>query len=240
MKVIEAWEIYCDFCNDVFADRRLRRRAHRRPPRPCERRPPLSAIAATAMCMSITSSTASSPCSSSARSTSPSAALRLAQRPRLPLRRQRRRRPRRVRPPAPLRRRVYWAAAGRQSLDAALVTTTATLMLLLGVAAGRRRCRPPRGSAGSRPRSSPSTSWPWSSPCSKASACLPPVGVFVPLVAPLAALTLARPNSPWARWLYRHQPTKLKNSCRRRAQQLDAWGGRLRDAIAGTTEPRPR
>jgi len=58
------------------------------------------------------------------------------------------------------------------------------------------------------------------------------------LVAPLAALTLARPDSPWARWLYRRQPTKLEQA-RRRAHQLDAWEGRLRDAIAGTTEPRP-
>ncbi len=133
---------------------------------------------------------------------------------------------------------VYWAAAGRQSLDAALVTTTATLMLLLGVL--------PVGADADRP----GLGWLAAAIVAlnlvavvvavlKGQRLLAAVGVFVPLVAPLAALTLARPNSPWARWLYRHQPTKLEQA-RRRAQQLDAWGGRLRDAIAGTTEPRPR
>ena len=65
------------------------------------------------------------------------------------------------------------------------------------------------------------------------------LGVFVPLVAPVAALTLARPDSPWARWLYSHDPDKLEQA-RRRAQKLGVWGDRLRDVIAGTTEPRPR
>jgi hypothetical protein len=44
------------------------------------------------------------------------------------------------------------------------------------------------------------------------------VGLFVPLVADIAAIRLARPNSPWARWRYRENQRKLDRSREREAK----------------------
>ena len=126
---------------------------------------------------------------------------------------------------------VYWAAAGRKSVDAAVVTTAATLMLLIGVApvgadADRRARRLAAAIVAINLVAVVVTAL-------KGKRLLAVLGVFVPLVAPVAALTLARPDSPWARWLYRGDPDKLERA-RRRAQKLGAWGDRLRDVIAGT------
>jgi hypothetical protein len=133
---------------------------------------------------------------------------------------------------------VYWAAAGRKSVDAAVVATAATLMLLIGVA--------PVGAdadhSGLGRLAAAIVAINLATvlvTALKGKRLLAVLGVFVPLVALVAALTLARPDSPWARWFYRHDPDRLEQA-RRRAQKLGAWGDRLRDVIAGTTEPRPR
>ena len=62
------------------------------------------------------------------------------------------------------------------------------------------------------------------------------IGLFVPLVAIVGAIRLARLNSPWARRRYRKKPKKLAKAQRREAR-LDArwiaWRDAFFDLIAG-------
>ena len=59
------------------------------------------------------------------------------------------------------------------------------------------------------------------------------IGIFVPLVALVAALRLARPSSPWAKSLYKDE--KLERARRRFADDrpLVRTGRRVGDLIAG-------
>ena len=61
-------------------------------------------------------------------------------------------------------------------------------------------------------------------------------GLFVPLLALVGAIRLARPNSPWARHRYAKRPHKLAKAQRREAR-LDehtiAWRDTFFDLIAG-------
>ena len=62
------------------------------------------------------------------------------------------------------------------------------------------------------------------------------IGVFVPILAIVGAIRLARLNSPWARRRYRKHPKKLARAERREAR-LDArwlaWRDAFFDLIAG-------
>ena len=62
------------------------------------------------------------------------------------------------------------------------------------------------------------------------------IGLFVPLVAIVGAIRLARLNSPWARRRYKNKPKKLARAQRREAR-LDArwiaWRDAFFDLIAG-------
>jgi hypothetical protein len=126
---------------------------------------------------------------------------------------------------------VYWTEAGRRSVDAAIVTTAATLMLLLGVM--------PVGADTDRPQ----LGWLAAAIVTvnlvavavaalKGKRMLAVMGVFVPLLAPLGALTLARPDSPWARRMYRGGSAKTKRA-ERRALLLQSYRHRLLDLVAG-------
>jgi hypothetical protein len=125
---------------------------------------------------------------------------------------------------------VYWTEAGRRSVDAAIVTTAATLMLLLVMPVGADTDRPQLG---------------WLAAAIvtvnlvavavaalKGKRMLAVMGVFVPLLAPLGALTLARPDSPWARRMYRGGSAKTKRA-ERRALLLQSYRHRLLDLVAG-------
>jgi len=62
------------------------------------------------------------------------------------------------------------------------------------------------------------------------------VGIFVPLIAFVAAIRLARPLSPWARWHYGHRPARLARAEARAVRFDQRWGHwqrRLIDLIAG-------
>jgi hypothetical protein len=63
------------------------------------------------------------------------------------------------------------------------------------------------------------------------------LAVFVPLVGLVTALRLAKPSSPWARWLYeRRHPERLERARRRFAADRRAavLGRRIQDLIGGT------
>ncbi len=59
------------------------------------------------------------------------------------------------------------------------------------------------------------------------------IGLFVPIVALIAAVRLARPDSPWAHW--RYDETKLERAATRfdAARPAERVRRRLGDVIAG-------
>ena len=62
------------------------------------------------------------------------------------------------------------------------------------------------------------------------------VGIFVPPVAFVGALRLAKPRSPWARWRYRASPSKIERAERRDEGFHQKWERRkhrLWDVIGG-------
>ena len=61
------------------------------------------------------------------------------------------------------------------------------------------------------------------------------VGLFVPLASIVAALRLAKPGSPWARWRYEEGSRKLERASRRYAK-VEARRTRLRDLIGGAPD----
>jgi len=126
---------------------------------------------------------------------------------------------------------VYWTEAGRRSVDAVIVTTAATLMLLLGVM--------PVGADTDKA----GLGWLAAAIVAvnlvavvvaalKGKHMLAALGVFVPLLAPLGALTLARPDSPWARRIYRGDSERIERA-QRRARLLEAYRRRVLDLLAG-------
>ena len=70
------------------------------------------------------------------------------------------------------------------------------------------------------------------------------VGIFVPPVALVGALRLAKPSSPWARWQYRASPGKMERAARRDAGFHQKWERRkhrIWDVIGGKPHlPLPR
>lgn len=130
---------------------------------------------------------------------------------------------------------VYWREAGRKSVDAVVLTAAVTLMVLFGFM--------PLGSdadfiAGPR----------WFlvaivalnlvavvAASLKGKYRLAALGIFVPFVALVAALTVARPDSPWARRRYAGDPERQRKA-RRRATILTTRLQRLRDLIAGAPD----
>lgn len=62
------------------------------------------------------------------------------------------------------------------------------------------------------------------------------VGFFVPVLAIVGALRLARPNSPWARWHYRTKPLRMARATYRAKAYDQKWGkllSRVADFVAG-------
>jgi len=62
------------------------------------------------------------------------------------------------------------------------------------------------------------------------------LGIFLPSLATVGALRLARPDSPWARWRYRPESAKYYKSRRREKRQRNRWVRRrrwLQDQLAG-------
>jgi hypothetical protein len=112
---------------------------------------------------------------------------------------------------------VYWAGEGRASIDAVILGVTFITLLLTGLLP--RSIRALQGYV---------TLSPWIAivlvaggttfvvVCYlKGKLFLGTVGIFVPLVAAIGALRLAKSNSPWARRRYVNNPSKLQRARRR-------------------------
>jgi hypothetical protein len=125
---------------------------------------------------------------------------------------------------------VYWTEEGRSSVDAVVVAVAAAGLVVLGTR--------PFG------LDDPGSIWGTAATvafvltfvllsAAKGRVFFAVIGMFIPLVAMLGALQLARPNSIWARRLY--DPHKLARAERRyaptsRLARLGAW---LSDLLAG-------
>jgi lysyl-tRNA synthetase class 2 len=133
---------------------------------------------------------------------------------------------------------VYWAHEGRQSLVAVFLGTSLTAFMVIGLV--------PLGY--SKPQTTAALLG-WLGPgllllnfafvvvaFLKGRLWMGWVGIFVPVIAFVAALRLASPSSPWARWRYSRKPERLARAEARVAKFDQRWGywqRRVIDLIAG-------
>jgi hypothetical protein len=59
------------------------------------------------------------------------------------------------------------------------------------------------------------------------------LGIFVPIVAVVASLRLAKPRSPWAHWFYRRRPKTMARSRARFGPAYEARWNRIKDFVGG-------
>ena len=134
---------------------------------------------------------------------------------------------------------VYWRKEGRMSVDAVIIVIAAASLFVLGVNPLADLEQP--GMSGDVFRIA--LAWYVAVVIVPVLLCLLKgkiwtgvIGLFVPLVAIVGAIRLARLNSPWARRRYRTKPKKL-DRVKRREARLDArwlaWRDALFDLIAG-------
>jgi hypothetical protein len=125
---------------------------------------------------------------------------------------------------------VYWAEAGRQSLDAVIVAVAFAGLIVVGT----------------RPFGLDDAGSVWGTvgavalvlalvilSAAKGRIFLAVLGMFIPVVALVGACRLAHPASPWAGWFY--NPHKLERARNRFAptKPLERLGSRLGDVVAG-------
>ena len=136
---------------------------------------------------------------------------------------------------------VYWRAEGRLSVDAVIVAVCAGLFFILGVRPGGIDAGATTAEGGVWVEVGIAVTvvfnMAWAVVCLfKGKYWTGFFGVFVPIVAVIGALRLARPNSPWARKRYADKPKKLARA-ERREDRTDrtwrAWREAFFDLIAG-------
>jgi lysyl-tRNA synthetase class 2 len=134
---------------------------------------------------------------------------------------------------------VYWRKEGRLSVDAVVIVVCAAALFVLGINPFGDLEDP--GLSGDLFRVALSlwvviVIFPVLICLLKGKIWTGVLGMFVPLVAIVGAIRLARLNSPWARRRYRNRPKKLARAERREAR-LDArwlaWRDAFFDLIAG-------
>ena len=134
---------------------------------------------------------------------------------------------------------VYWAEQGRDSIDAVIVATLIAGLVVVGVQPfGLDEASSVVGtlSVAALVLTLAGITF------VKGRILLGTVAVFVPVVGLVAALRLAKPTSPWARWVY-HGPraARLARARERFAgdRRSEVLGRRLRDAIGGAPSGKP-
>ncbi|QMU70374.1 hypothetical protein [Streptacidiphilus sp. P02-A3a] len=128
---------------------------------------------------------------------------------------------------------VYWAREGRKSVDAVFVAAAAGLFLLIG------------GNPFSNPDGESHLAFGIALGVNlllclgailKGKTTVGIVGLFVPFLALIGCLRLAKPHSPWARWRYRPDSRGARRAARRyppgRRTRLDS----LKDFLGGTPQ----
>jgi lysyl-tRNA synthetase class 2 len=134
---------------------------------------------------------------------------------------------------------VYWRKEGRLSVDAVIIVVCAVSLFVLGLDPFRAFDAP--GLAGGTLRITIvayilANVVPVLLCLFKGKIWTGVVGLFVPILALVGAIRLARPNSPWARRRYPKRPKKLAKAQRREARlnaHTIAWRDAFFDLIAG-------
>jgi hypothetical protein len=128
---------------------------------------------------------------------------------------------------------VYWAEQGRDSIDAVIVATLIAGLVVVGVQPfGLDEASSVVGTLAAAALVLTLAGITFV----KGRILLGTVAVFVPVVGLVAALRLAKPTSPWARWVYRGpRAGRLARARERFAgdRRTEVLGRRLRDAIGG-------
>jgi lysyl-tRNA synthetase class 2 len=134
---------------------------------------------------------------------------------------------------------VYWRKEGRLSVDAVVIVVTAAALLVLGANPFADLEQP--GLSGDLLRVAiaayvVTNVAPVLFCLLKGKIWTGVIGLFVPVLAMVGAVRLARPKSPWARRRYKHKPKKLAKAQRREAKlnaHTIAWRDAFFDLIAG-------
>lgn len=130
---------------------------------------------------------------------------------------------------------VYWSEEGRTSIDAVVLAATLTGILVLRIA--------PAGLPGGLGALPSTARWvmtvvaalnvvPVIISLLKGKLWMGVIGIFVPGVALIGMVRLAKPRSPWARSRYAHDPAKMR-AARIRAARWTQLRHRLWDIIGG-------
>jgi hypothetical protein len=134
-------------------------------------------------------------------------------------------------------RDVYWSTEGRDSIDAVIVVTLLAGLVVLGVQPfDLDQTGAALGTVGAVVVVAVLATITFF----KGRLVLGAISIFVPVVGLYAAVRLAKPNSPWARWRYRRRRAERMERARARHERdtrLDALGVRIRDAIGGAPTP---
>jgi hypothetical protein len=134
-------------------------------------------------------------------------------------------------------RDVYWSAEGRDSIDAVILVTLLAGLVVLGV---QPFDLDQTGAAVGTTGAVVVVLGLSTVTFLKGRLLLGAISIFVPVVGLVAAVRLAKPNSPWARRRYRgRRAHRLERATARheRDTRLDAMGVRIRDAIGGAPTP---
>jgi hypothetical protein len=138
-------------------------------------------------------------------------------------------------------RDVYWSEQGRTSVDAVFLATAVLGLLLLGVV--------PFGLhnvAGNEPFAAWAYAWAVVFngglvflTLFKGKIWTGLFGIFIPILAMVGAIRLARPDSPWAHWRYRPGSRKATRAGHRDEKLRGRWVRlrmRVQDALAGSPD----
>jgi hypothetical protein len=134
---------------------------------------------------------------------------------------------------------VYWSREGRGSIDAVIMGTLVTALLL--VVSSPFGVEKEEFFEGSHALAFTLIilNYGWAVICFlKGKPILGVVGLLIPLIAFIGALRLAKPTSPWSRWFYDpdRRPERLRHSRERkreraRCRYVTGWEGRLEREI---------
>jgi len=130
-------------------------------------------------------------------------------------------------------RDVYWSAEGRDSIDAVIV---ATLLAGLVVAGIQPFDLDQTGAAAGTTAAIAVVAALAAITFLKGKILLGIVAIFIPVVGLVTAIRLAKPDSPWSRWLYRGKRAgKLERANKRHVEErrFGDISRRVRDAIGG-------
>jgi len=128
---------------------------------------------------------------------------------------------------------VYWSNEGRSSIDAVVIALVLGVLMIIGVA--------PFGSNGDFTHTYLLMTIAINLPILliaglKGKIKMALFGVFIPLLGLVGAIRLAKPNSPWAKFMYKNHPKKVNRTTKRHKRYDKTWlhyKDRLWDLIGG-------